>query len=275
MDDNNNGIIVTQAGAPVKGAADYQKTIDTRWTFLDILDEREVEISHADSGSTHYWTEKILDHNLGHVAAYTIRVLSLDIGTLNPLFFTPDIVSDSKSIYIRNLFVSGDPTTPIKVKYFVRVFRNDISKEYQAPISIIVPGVQPSRTTSGVKVLKNASGGMRSNNVDDFSFDTQAKALAVQMTGVRTANAGNSFTVTVNHKLGYPPTAFAAKLEHAFEWTSSIANPLPTDLTYPMAAALGAHQTADSQNLVMKGGQGALQGDYCILITKEPAELAI
>lgn len=275
MDDNNNGIIVTQQGVAVKGAADYQKTIDTRWTFLDILDEREVEISHADSGSSHYWTEKIIDHNLGYVPAFTIRVLSKDTGTLDPVFFNPNIVGDTKSVWIRNLYVSGDPTTPIKVKYFIRVFKNNIAKEYSAPVSIIVPGNQPSRTTNGVKVLKNAGASMRSNNVDDFSIDTQAKALAVQMTGIRTADPNNSFAVTINHKLGYPPTVLAAKLTHPSEWVSVFANPLPVDLTLPLSAVSGARQTADSQNVIMRGAQSALRGDYCILITKEPAELAI
>lgn len=274
--DEDTGIIVSQQGVDVAIAADYQKVIDSRWRFLDILNEAEGTISHADSGSTKYWAEKLLDHNLGYLPAFTFRQKALDLGSLTPAFYGGVIIATTKSIYWRNLYVSGDPTTPIKLNYFLRVFSCDISTEYQAPIDLIVPGNPVQEPDVGVKILTEL-GDIRTPELSQFTVNTRGKAFAIQQAGTRVANSTNSFTMTILHKLGYPPTYFLARLQSAAEFkaTTIFTDPIGQDYIFPTLVPAAARITADTNQIVMKGAQSALQGRFAFLITKEPQELAV
>lgn len=276
MADGDSGIIVTQQGVDVRIAADYQKVMDTRWRFLDIALEQEFTVSHADSGGTHYWIEKICDHGLGYLPAFYFRTISIDYGGLNPGFYNGEIIATKSAVYWRNLYVSGDPTAPIKLKLFVRVFACDISTEYQAPINFIVPASPVQEPDIGIKVLKG-TGDIRSTELSNFSIDSQGKALAIQQTGTRSANAGTSFTLTIVHGMGYPPTYFLAPLQSVadFKAHTSFANPLNEPIIRPMTIAPIAKVFSTSTTLSATGVQSALSGDFAFLITKEPTELAV
>lgn len=275
-DDTNAGLIVTQNGVPVSGAADYQKTIDTRWTFLDIADEQAFDISHSDSGSTHFWAEKIMDHRLGYLPAFTFRPTVVDGGGSSFFATNYQVIATKNSVYIRNLYVSGDPTTPTRLAGFLRIFACDITTAYQAPIALVQSVAGLTNVGVGVKILTNG-GSMNSTNLQDFGIDTEAKALAIQQTGTAVATTANSGTLLINHNLGYPPTYFLAQVQSAAEFaaTTIFTNPVPEGTISPMDTAFGARITADAVNLTMKGVQAALSGTYAFLITKEPAEVAI
>ena len=266
------GMIFAQEGVSVQRAADYQKVMDSRWKFLDIQMEQEVVISHADSGSTHWWVEKLMDHNLGYLPAFTFRQISLN----GPRSAT--IIATKRSIYARSLFVSGDPTTPIILKGYVRVFACDILKPYAAPVDFFVPTAAPSYPSVGIKMLVRPGGNIRSNEMSDFAIHTKAKALAIQQTGMSEATVANSGTLTITHGMGYPPTYFLARYETAADFKASTVfnNPLPNDdYLYAMDVASGAHVTANTTQVIVKGAQAALLGKFAYLITKEPAELAV
>jgi len=275
MADPTSGIVVTQQGVDVAIAADYQKVVDTRWRFLDIQLEQEFKMSHADSGGSHWWVEKLFDHNLGFLPAFTERPISLDNGgnTFITLNGGLQIVSTTKSIYVRNLYVSGDPTTPIVLKCFIRLFNLDITTEYRAPATFAVPGAPVQEPDIGIKILTNG-GDITSTDLSKFTIDTKGKAFAVQQTGTRTA-VSPDFSLTINHNLGYPPTYFLAPINRASEWTSIYADPLGVDVILPMTVPAGARITADTNNVIMKGAQSALHGSSAFLITKEPTELAV
>jgi len=271
--DEKSGLIVDQAGVSVRSAADYQKTIDSRWKFLDIAFEQEFEMVHADSGATHWWIEKLLDHNLGYLPAFTYRQITLDLGGLNPLFFAPEVIATSRSIYFRTRYVSGDPTTPMRIKGFLRVFAQDITAEFLAPVEFITPSTQPGLSTVGMKILKNQGAGINSHEMSDFSINTSAKALAVHRTGLVTTDATG--LLSINHRLGYPPTIFLARFIKPADWTSVFANPITENVVQAMNPAAGAKVSATTNDVFVRGAQSVLVGTWAYLITKEPAELAV
>jgi len=276
MADPTSGVIVTQQGVDVVIAADYQKVVDTRWRFLDIQFEQEFTISHADSGATHWWVEKLFDHNLGFLPAFNYRAISLDNGgnsfvTINNSLL--QIIATDTSVYLRNLYVSGDPTTPIVLKCFIRLYNLDITTEYAAPISFGVPGAPVLEPDIGIKILTN-EGDINSTDLSKFTIDTKGKAFAIQQTGVRTA-ASPDYSLTIDHHLGYPPTYFLAQVKRANEWNSVFKDPLGVDTIFPMVVPFGARIVADTNNVIVKGSQSALAGSYAFLITKEPTELAV
>lgn len=277
MQEEKVGMIFTQQGVPVQLAADYQKVLDTRWRFLDIELEQEVGFTRAESGSSHYWVQKLCTHNLGYLPAFTYRQISLNTGSLNLLEFTPTIIATKNAIYLRNLFVSGDSTDAIILKAYVRVFACDILKTYQAPKELATPTSKPAYPKSGIKILKNG-GNINSEELSDYAINTLGKALAIQQTGLAESNAATSFILTITHGLGYPPTYFLARYETAaeFQQTTVFANPLPgEDYIQAMDVASGANVFADSNQIKIKGSQSILGGKFGFIITKEPVELAI
>lgn len=276
MSSDDVGIIVTQQGIPVATAADYQKVIDTRWTFLDIEIEQEFTLSHADSGSSHYWVEKICDHKLGYRPAFYYRTLSLDLGGLSSGLYNADIVATKDAVYWRNLYVSGDPTTPIKLKIFLRLFACDITTTYQAPVDFFVPGAPINEPDVGVKILAN-QGDITSGELSNFSVDTLGKAFAIQQTGLATALTTTPFTLTITHNMGYPPTYFIAPTQSLAEFDAHtiFSNPLSDPVIYAITTLPVARVSATTTQLVLTGVQSVLAGTYAFLITKEPSELAV
>lgn len=268
--DNPTGVEVTQQSVDIHYAPDYQKIVDSRWHFLDIPLELDFSVSHADAGATHYWVEKICDHNLGYLPAFTFRQKTLNLGGSNPLLYSGVLVADKRSIYWRNVYISGNPTTPIVLTGFIRVFACDITATYQAPINLIAPSAATPPTT-GLKILGSGTD-ITSTDLSDFSIDTQGKAIAIQQTGISTVDPTTG-RGTIQHNLGYPPTYFLAQIQGANDLGIST-NPLQEDVVLNMGVPI-AVITATSTTLVFRGVQSALLGRYAFLLTKEPTELAI
>lgn len=276
MSADDVGIIVTQQGTPVDTAADYQKVIDTRWRFLDIEIEQEFTISHADSGSTHWWVEKICDHKLGYLPGFYTRTISINYNGYDPTLFNASIVATKDSVYWRGLYVSGDPTTPVTIKILLRLFALDITTPYQAPIDFFVPGAPINEPDVGVKILAN-QGDINSPELSNFSVNTLGKAFAIQQTGTATAISTTPFSLTITHNMGYPPTYFVAQTQSLAEFKAHtvFANPLPDPVINALTIFPIAKVQATTTQLIMFGVQAIITGTYAFLITKEPAELAV
>jgi hypothetical protein len=95
----------------------------------------------------------------------------------------------------------------------------------------------------------------------DYSLNTNAQAIGIQMHGKRTVDPLSGHLV-VTHNVGYPPTYFVAKItaNYGLGLSTVIAS-----LTETFGFA-----TANSYQIDIRGAQSVLAGDYGVLILKDP-----
>lgn len=180
------GIQISQEGIPVRRAADYQKVLDDRWPFLDIVIETEVRFEHKfHEGNDNYrWSIELLDHSLGYLPAFTYRMVEgslldefgFDIG---------EVVSTKQGIYLKGFFIPGQQMT-LNGKILLRVFACDITAETSYGVGQIDPIAKRDSRKYGAKILKSGVPPEKfsGDEMSDFALNTDAKALAIQKTGV-------------------------------------------------------------------------------------------
>lgn len=186
------GFQVSQEGVPLSRAADYQKVLDDGWPFLDIAVEKEVVFSKADwPVSSGYWIVELLEHNLGYYPGFTYR----EIGTtyIDPTGsdqYGISIISTRDKIYARGLWISGDPTTPLEMRIFLRVFAVDITSDYQFTGDKPAPRPRVGARRYGAKILdiRKPDTRMSDQEMSNFSLNTNAKSLGIFKTGLQDIN---------------------------------------------------------------------------------------
>lgn len=275
MGDIHYGLQISQRGIPLDRAADYQKVIDDRWPFLDVAFDRDIDISKADwPVATQWWTIELLRHDLGYIPAYTFR----ESTSLIDSFGNTRVIATKTSVFLRGLFVSGDPTTPIRIIGKLRVFALDITKEFKAPIRHYA--VRPDKDPEyGVKVLKPGNSRISARDMSKFSINTQSKALSVQQTGLVVPRVADGHLI-INHDIGYPPTFMIAHFEYASAWSSPYADPTPgenrikpLDNRTEYGSILAKSRVTTTQ-LDLADAQSALYDSYGYVIIKDPIEVA-
>jgi hypothetical protein len=180
------GIQISQEGVPLKRAADYQKVLDDKWPFIDILFEGEFKISKADwPAANTWWVYEIAQHNLGYLPGFTYREIGTSLITGNT-----QIIATTNKIYLRGLWLTGDPTTPLNINIYLRVFALDITKEYEYKGERPESKVRMSARKYGAKVIdpRSPTASLSNQEMSDFSLNTNAKALAIHKTGVQDIN---------------------------------------------------------------------------------------
>ena len=228
------GIQISQEGVPLQRAADYQKVLDDKWPFIDILFEGEFKISKANwPATTSWWVYEIAEHNRGYLPGFTYR----EIGT-NLITGNTQMIATTDKIYLRGLWATGDPTTPLEIRIYLRVFALDITREYEYKGDKPEAKVRMSARKYGAKVLdpRAPTANMSNKEMSDYSLNTNAKALAIHKTGVqdinpwsRYGNASVSSIDTANDILTFSGTNIA--------WTQTVGQAcayFPNDfVTYP------------------------------------------
>lgn len=269
------GLQISQEGIPINRAADYQKVLDDRWPFLDIVIERDIDVTKADwPAASGYWTVEVLRHDLGYLPAFKFREYT---NLLSSTYSDKVIIATKTSIYIRGLFILGDPTTAIRIQGKLRVFACPVAEEFSAPINHYEPRPKKDAYDYGVKILKHGSR-IRSKDASDFSLNTDAKALSIQQTGVVMPDVDGHLIIT--HNMGYPPTFMIAYLERYSAWSSGYANPLPEqDCIHPLNNRTEYGSTIAKSNVTtatldLAGAQAALTRSHAYLIIKDPVEVA-
>jgi hypothetical protein len=181
-----HGIQISQEGVPLSRAADYQKVLDDQWPFLDIFLEKEIQVSKSDwPSSTAWWVYELAEHNLGYLPGFTFKENGTSLITGDT-----SVIATDKKIYLRGLWVTGDPTTPLDIRIFIRVFAVDITKEYQYTGERIAPQPRVSAKKYGVKIVdpRDPNSRMGDQEMSSFSLNTNAKALGVFKTGIQDIN---------------------------------------------------------------------------------------
>lgn len=193
-----NGVVFTQDGVPIRGSADYQKVLDSRWQFI----EQELEIPFditlpADPGTVSFdlafWQEsRIVTHGLGFFPLIEVQT---DQVSEFPNFF--EVVADKSTVFLRRR-ISDIPYDPYRVTGRVRVYNLPIVQEYVAPKEFPFGSKSPESSV-GIRFLEER-GGVRITDESPigFSADTRKKTLAVHKTGLAYINPwlGNNADVT-------------------------------------------------------------------------------
>lgn len=265
------GLQISQQGTPLNRAADYQKVLDDRWPFLDIALDVNIDASFVDyPTASGWWIIEVARHDLGYLPAFFFREASSILE--DPLTNT-ELVATKRAVYMRGLWISGDPTPALRLRGRLRVFACDITSEFESPIRHYA--AKPDRDAEyGVKILRPGNSRIRSHDMEDFSLNTDAKALSVQKTGTAVPDGGTGHLI-INHDMGYPPTYLVTQVEYTTDWSSFYADPLPADDRIKrLNNQQFAKASVTTSQLDLAGAQSALTGTYAYLIIKDPIEVA-
>lgn len=189
MTDAKFGVVFTQTGVPVAGSSDYQKVIDSRWQFMEIEHEADINVvlpatAGIASGTRYYEKTIIYRHNLGFFPAFEASIA----WTGDPSADEVDIFSDKNTIFLRRLITSNaHPQQTVTGSY--RLYNLDILADYTAPTEI-VSGASAPKTEFGMKFVDgsvpNTNPG--DNAVQGFSVDTTKKILSIHKHGLKYFN---------------------------------------------------------------------------------------
>lgn len=273
------GLQFSQEGVPIGRSGDFQKVLDDRWPYLDIAAEQtDSMVKTSFPSGDGYWLQEILTHNLGYIPAISFRehlfYANPAGGSADYDIVRPKIVATKDKVYMRALRVPSGifNYTEMAWQYTIRVFAVDITTDKNYDIE--QPGASPRSKSGkyGVKVIspKKVGPSLNSEEMSDFSLNSDAKALAIQSHGTRVTSAANSFSIIVNHGLTYPPTYLIATVNRAADWASAYTNPLPEDCIQPMNYELLGISSNVGTTLTIAGAQGALIGTFAFLILKDP-----
>lgn len=224
MPDNDSGVVFTQDGVPVQGAADYQKVLDTRWRFMEVEMEQQVRFSlpavTAVTFANRYFEKTLLlRHGLGFIPLFETDLDAEALGAT--------VWADEDKVFIRRLVSTSNLSAVAQTLARIRVYNLPILESYEAPKQFIAGSSSPEASV-GMQFLEE-SGGVDLGDVSStgFSVDTRKKILSVHRHGralindysgrqaaVSAIDTGTD-TLTVGAKTGAPYST-------DFTWTSQL-----------------------------------------------------
>lgn len=270
------GIEISQTAIPVSSAADYQKSLDSRWKILEILDE----IVFTFTFTTTSWVTgvnyvKIYSHSKNKILPFEVQDLGSDYDTLH----VPNIFATDDGIYAVIIHAAADATTAITLKLFVRIYNLDVTATYQAPSSTPSPGSGNEKALFGAEIVSNDFVGARMGDEDmtHFSLNTGAKPFQIHMHGTQNVNNDASHRLIVDHYLGYLPTfLLAGTTDQGAKYNGGVYdNPgaYAGKRTMQPLGSLAGLASSTFTTLTMRGAQSALFGNIVYLILKDPVAL--
>lgn len=264
----SNGVVITQTGIDIDRAQDFQKSLDSRWKSLDIAYEADIDFTSPAFGSkTGVIPLELFRHNLNKLAPFEIH-LSTKSGGNPDMFSGVDLqqllYGDENSIYISTTWFSGQSTNALHVIGKLRVYNIDISEEFSAPAPTqAVPGGATINEVGALFIDQQRGGrNINSNDLQDFTLNTTAKAINIHKHGLQRANS----TLKITHDIGYPPTYMLCVVNELSDDSKTLGA-----LTY----AQGYLITANTRTLTIRGVQVGLGTKlYGYIILKDPADIA-
>lgn len=248
------GIQISQEGIPLERAADYQKVLDDKWPFIDIVIDRDITISKTDwPAVTAEWIYEIAEHNLGRTPPFTYRELGTNVINTNQY----KMLATKDKIYLVGRWYTGDPTTPLNIRISLRVFSFDITEEKSYSGEHGTARVRTSARKYGAKVLspKNVTTNFSSQEMSDYSLNSNAKALSLYKTGVQDINPWSRYNYASVSAVntGTDTITFSGT---NIPWTKTIGqaiNYLPGDYaTYPAPLVYGIYYLIPTSDTTCK-----------------------
>jgi len=234
-----NGLKIVQRGIDVSQAADYQTVLDSRWPLVQYIDHL-IDITLPSSSTMIVYT-----HNLGYAPGWE---------------FYPDGGDVSSGYTDQTNFYTTDTGLSQHIQGRLRLYLHDFHVPYKSDSITISPDTETHNQDTGMKIVdtNEGSGSMRSSDYNDFSLNTNAKALSLHMVGNQAINSTTGFADIV-HSLGYLPTFMA--------WQS--------DSTASRISQINTFSFANTINLSFRGAQAVLTGYVAYLILKDPVVLGL
>lgn len=192
------GFIFTQSGVPVRGSAEYQRIIDSRWKFMEVDQEIEVSFTMPAAGpveaSARYFQEtEVMKHKLGFLPAWETDIAGAGgRGGFGGLMWAND-----QRIIARRL-VSTEGRIEETFTGRIRIYNLNILENYEAPKGL-PEGLSSPRGPAGIKFLDRDTRGVdvEDNSPVGFSLDTTKKVLAIHKHGLAEINEAFGHTALV------------------------------------------------------------------------------
>lgn len=266
-----NGVVIAQQGINVGRASDYQKVLDSRWKFMDIFEEVDIDISFpAWSGDTGIVTQKIYSHPIGKLCAFEFWPSSESI---LPQFVNTfpynSLMADETGVFFQTIRQDLDRAFRIKGK--LRQFTLEILEDYAAPTEPIGAQSISVKNKNGAQFLDKSNYNTRigDSGLTGYTMNTAGKQLSIHKHGLAKANV----TLTITHNVGYPPSFLLCRadvLEPAF-FPSVLDN---RRVLRPLRSNVFMGKSNES-TITFRGVQSSLADiEYGYVILKDPAELA-
>lgn len=258
------GITASQEGIDLKEATDAQKTLDSRWRYMDILQEEVVSFG-ATSGI--FPRTNIYKHDLGFVPAF-------DVYNTTTNSYIPSAVTSlaANGIFADNTYVFYVGEWDAFSEYtnsnaIIRIYNIPITEEYSTSVTRTLTKGKSTSSRYGVKILNpKKSGELKDNEMTGFSLNTGSKGLAVHQTGTVMATPLVTWAFTIQHGLGNTPIFMTATCAD----NKSYVSPITTDFLQELS------QATSSTQLSFKGAQASIPaGRYAYIIFKEFADFAV
>jgi hypothetical protein len=279
----STGLKITQRGTSVERAADYQTVLDSRWPLLESFMEKQIDITITPLAVSGYHTVKLFDHDLGQLPGFDFYQ---DTSVVDAAWASSagdyTLTITKNSVYAESLWVGGDATAPYRLKGFIRLYMTNFSTLFKADTITISPEQHTDGAGTGLKILdeNKAGANLRRPEYDNFSLNTNAKAMSIHMMDNVLPDAVTTF-VTVNHDLGYLPT-FMAWQTYKINYNSNSDGTYTDDGALYQSSLKGQDAIADlvafsfanSITLSFRGVQSALTNRVAFVILKDPLVVA-
>lgn len=260
---------VSQQGVDVNTATDSQKVIDTRWRYMDILVEKKMVVPSFTQPSS----VVLYQHNFGKKYAFSIYVIDSDAyfsdwsqsggPGVNDLTFSGGVYTDNNAIKISGFF--NDSYGISGKNILLRIYNVPITEEYSAPQDVTLAKSISKTSNYGVKIQSRTSHNtLRSNELTDYSLNTQSKALAIHRTGLVAAEVSSNGQATIRHNLGSPPSYMTA----FYSVKSGVLGAISPDF-------VPVRGSANASTITFSGAQAALITWLAYILFKDPADLAL
>lgn len=185
MAESEYGISISQDGVPVKTAADYQKVLDSRWKFLEVLLERTYTINlpfrAARVSGVVAIDTLVTNHGLDDFPAYEAAMVVTGMGPFDVGY--PEVIADKSSIYLRQIHSPND-IAAATVTLTLRVYNLAILQDYLAPKELTTLESGPE-SDIGFRSLDGTVPNLGPSDQSSvgYSIDTKKKIISVHRTG--------------------------------------------------------------------------------------------
>lgn len=176
------GIVLSQEGIDVNNAPDYQRVLDTRWKYLEVVETLDVKMVVPAVPANSTVVTKIRRNPMGYVPFFTDSA-QRSFGNASRAF----VYADESDFYIkRQAFAAGIDSATLNFK--INIFNLDAYEVYEAPNTRTTD--RSGRSNIGVQAMISRSGITKNNaSPTDYSINTKYKSLSVAKIGQATINS--------------------------------------------------------------------------------------
>lgn len=196
-----NGIAITQEGIDVDNASDYQKVLDSRWLFFEVVMDVEETLSVPSLGipaTRGFQRINIVRHGCAKGGRPFIPAFHsgwkrdeafVDNDDSYTYTYMSGVAADDTWIYFYREYISGFNAPAFTVHVKAKVYNIPILEDYLAPIEV-APDTFKQDTRIGVRALDgtDSTAKITGHSSTGFSIDTRKKILSIHKVAQKLVN---------------------------------------------------------------------------------------